>query len=147
MNIMEKKIYLTRRYKFSSAHCLHNPQLSEEENLKLYGKCGYQSGHGHDYTLEVTLKGLLEEEKGIIFSRDIMDSIVAQRIINTFDHKRLDTEIVEFKTKIPTGENLLQVIWNRLKQDCSLNNYLYRIRLYETEKSYFEFYGNLPDEK
>ncbi|MEJ9212526.1 6-carboxytetrahydropterin synthase [Bacillus smithii] len=131
-------VYLTRKYHFSTAHRLHSKQLSEEENLALFGKCNNPYGHGHNYYLEVTVSGKPDPVTGMIIDIAEMDRIVNDEIIQKFDHKHLNLDTEEFKELNPTSENVVVVIWNLLFPN--LPN-LFKIGLYETEKNYFEYYG------
>ncbi|WP_374720748.1 6-carboxytetrahydropterin synthase [Peribacillus tepidiphilus] len=131
-------VRLTRKYHFSTAHRLHSEQLSEEENLAIFGKCNNPYGHGHNYYLEVTVSGEPDPVTGMIANIADIDRIVDQEIIKKFDHKHLNLDTQEFKDLNPTSENVAIVIWDLLSP--KLPN-LYKIGLYETEKNYFEYYG------
>jgi 6-pyruvoyltetrahydropterin/6-carboxytetrahydropterin synthase len=143
-------VYLTRRYKFSSAHRLHSDALSEEENLKIYGKCNNPEGHGHNYQLEVTVTGTVDNETGMCSDVDMMDRMVQELILEKFDHKHLNFEVEEFKAKVPTGENIIRVLWKILSENFSNGLYktekstqprLVRLRLQETRDNFFEYRG------
>lgn len=131
-------VRLTRKYHFSTAHRLHSYQLSEEENLALFGKCNNPYGHGHNYYLEVTVSGVPDPVTGMIANLSELDRIVDEQIMKKFDHKHLNFDTEEFKVLNPTSENVAVVIWDLLSHRISN---LYKIGLYETEKNYFEYYG------
>ncbi|OAT72437.1 6-carboxytetrahydropterin synthase [Parageobacillus thermoglucosidasius] len=131
-------VRLTRKYHFSAAHRLHSEQLSDEENLSIFGKCNNPYGHGHNYYLEVTVSGNPDPVTGMIANIADVDRIVHQEVIQKFDHKHLNLDTEEFKHLNPTSENVAIVIWDLLSP--KLPN-LYKIGLYETEKNYFEYYG------
>jgi 6-pyruvoyltetrahydropterin/6-carboxytetrahydropterin synthase len=131
-------VRLTRKYHFCTAHRLHSHQLSDEENLQLFGKCNNPYGHGHNYYLEVTVSGKPDPVTGMIADIADMDQIVEEEIMKRFDHKHLNLDTEEFKELNPTSENVAVVAWDLLSP--RLTN-LYKIGLYETEKNYFEYYG------
>lgn len=131
-------VRLTRKYHFSTAHRLHSNQLSDEENLDIFGKCNNPYGHGHNYYLEVTLSGEQDPVTGMIADLAKMDQIVDREILQKFDHKHLNLDTEEFKELNPTSENVAVVIWKLLATKLPK---LFKIGLYETEKNYFEYYG------
>jgi 6-pyruvoyltetrahydropterin/6-carboxytetrahydropterin synthase len=128
---------LTRRYRFSASHRLDTPALSIEENRKLYGKCNNPYGHGHDYVLDVTVAGS-PDESGQITSREALDVLVAERILQRFDHRNLNTDIAELTGIVATTESLAVVIQNALVHDWPLTARLDRVRISETERNIFE---------
>jgi 6-pyruvoyltetrahydropterin/6-carboxytetrahydropterin synthase len=132
-------VRLTRKYHFSTAHRLHSEQLSEKENLALFGKCNNIYGHGHNYYLEVTVSGHPDPVTGMIADITNIDNIVDDSVLQKFDHKHLNLDTEEFKSLNPTSENVAIVIWDLLSSKL---NHLYKIGLYETEKNYFEYYGS-----
>src|ERR1700682_2439874 len=110
------KAYLTRRYLFSASHRLHSDSMSVEENQSVYGKCNNPHGHGHNYALEVTVSGQVEAKTGMICNLTDLDSFVQKNIVYRFDHENLHT-IAEFRTAVPTTENLCIEIYNILQRD------------------------------
>ncbi|OMP67503.1 6-carboxytetrahydropterin synthase [Domibacillus epiphyticus] len=138
----EEVVRLTRKYHFCTAHRLHSNQLSDEENMELFGKCNNPYGHGHNYYLEVTVSGKPDPITGMTANIADIDSLVEKEIMQKFDHKHLNLDTEEFKELNPTSENVTVVIWDLLSSE--LKN-LYKIGLYETEKNYFEYYG--PDKE
>jgi len=99
-------VYLTRRYRFSAGHRLHNDALSGEENRRVYGKCNNPNGHGHNYLLEVTVAGPIDPATGMVFDLVALDGIVAEHVLEKFDHKNLNLDVENFGTQVPTTENL-----------------------------------------
>ncbi|MHB8481907.1 MAG: 6-carboxytetrahydropterin synthase [Nitrospiria bacterium] len=137
---MEKKLFLhTRTYRFSSAHRLHSSLLSEEENFKIYGKCNNPNSHGHNYVLEVTLKGDFDPVKGVIEDYRTLDQKIQKEVVERYDHHYLDQDFEEFKNRVSTAENILVIVWDRLAP--LLSNRLYKLKLIETRDNYFEYYG------
>jgi 6-pyruvoyltetrahydropterin/6-carboxytetrahydropterin synthase len=128
---------LTRRYHFAASHRLSSPELSEEENRRLYGKCNYPFGHGHDYTLEVSVEGPVNAD-GQVVNREALDRVVEQWVLRLVDHKNLNFDVPEFNGAVPTTENLASFIERRLKEGWSLEARLKRIRIIETARNTFE---------
>ncbi|MCH7760028.1 6-carboxytetrahydropterin synthase [candidate division TA06 bacterium] len=132
------KVFLTRRYKFSAAHRLHSETLSEEENRRVYGKCNNPAGHGHNYCLEVTVTGPVDPETGMCSDVEELDRVVKESVIEKLDHKHLNFEVEEFDGRVPTGENIVQVVWEILSKSLP---HLYQLRLQETRDNFFEYRG------
>ena len=133
------KISLTRRYWFAASHRLHSPELSDVENQRLYGKCNNPYGHGHNYGLEVTLTGPVDAETGMIANLAELDPFVECEVIDAFDHKYLNEEVVEFRSIVPTTENVCRAIYRRLAKFLAAR--LERVRIEETSKNSFEYDG------
>lgn len=137
-------VYLTRRYRFSAGHRLHNDDLSVEENRLVYGKCNNPNGHGHNYLLEVTVAGEINPATGMVFDLVGLDGIVAERVLDKLDHKNLNLDMENFRTQVPTTENLCQEIYLLLRdplKEAGANRglRLARIRLEETSMNSFEY--------
>jgi len=133
------KLQLSRRYRFSASHRLHSPQLGEEENWRVYGKCNNPYGHGHNYVVEVAVSGPVQEDTGMIANLADLDAFVDSEVIEPFDHKYLNEEIAEFREKVPTTENICIEIFNRLRRfPCAR---LERVRVEETGLNSFEYAG------
>lgn len=136
-------VYLTRRERFSSAHRLFNPNISDEENYKLYGKCANPSWHGHNYELFVTIKGEVQEETGVVVNLKVLSQIIKEKIIDKLDHKNLNLEVAFLKGKIVSTENILIGIWKELEPDINKTKaQLHHIKLVETENNFAEYYGD-----
>jgi len=129
-------ISLTKIFTFSAAHRLHSAQLSEQENRDVYTKCNNEFGHGHDYTLEVTVKGKPNAQTGKIILNNEFETAVLS-VIGALDHKHLDKEIPFFKDNISTGEVLIQYLWREIDKTMP-DNLLYHLKLWETNNNYFE---------
>lgn len=128
---------LTRRYHFAASHRLETPVLSAEENRRLYGKCNYPYGHGHDYTIEVSLEGSPGAD-GQVVNRAELDRFVEDRVVRLLDHKNLNLDVPEFKNAVPTTENLASFIVRRLSDGWTLGPRLAGIRIVETDRNTFE---------
>ena len=135
---------VTRRYEFSASHRLHSPALSEEENAELYGKCNNPFGHGHNYVLEVTVRGPVDAESGRVVSIGELDAYVSREVIRQFDHKDMNHDIPDFADLVPTSENLSVVVERRLRRDWSGSfgtASLDAVRVQETKRNLFELRG------
>ena len=130
---------LTKSFSFSAAHRLHSPYLSDEENKAVFGKCNNLHGHGHNYELEVTVKGSINPQTGMIFDLVELMQTVQEEVIERFDHKHLNRDTEEFCNLNPTGENIVHVIWDLLKP--RLASHLSRVGLWETPRNFFEYHG------
>jgi 6-pyruvoyltetrahydropterin/6-carboxytetrahydropterin synthase len=109
-------IEVTRRYTFSASHRLHTPALSDEQNRQLYGKCNNPFGHGHNYLLDVSVRGPVDAQSGRAVDPAALDRLVRERVLAEFDQKNLNAEIEEFQRIVPTTENLGLLIHSRLEQ-------------------------------
>jgi 6-pyruvoyltetrahydropterin/6-carboxytetrahydropterin synthase len=134
------RISLTRRYRFAASHRLHSALLSDAENQRVYGKCNYPYGHGHNYLLEVTVTGPVDGETGMIANLGELDPFVEREVIEAFDHKYLNEEVAEFQASVPTTENVCRAIYRRLAKFTAAR--LVRVRIEETSKNSFEFCGD-----
>jgi 6-pyruvoyl tetrahydropterin synthase, putative len=132
-------VTMTRLYIFSAAHRLYNPQLSDEENRAIYGKCANPYGHGHDYRLEITVRGVPDPITGMVMNLTELDTLVQAEVLRHLDHKYLNEETPPFDHIPPTSENLVAFIVERLTPHLQGNARLYRVRLWETPRSYFEW--------
>src|SRR5262249_53335433 len=133
-------IYLTRKAEFSASHYYHNPQLSEEENQRLFGKSGNPNGHGHNYTLEVTVKGEVNPVTGFVVDLKQLKETMNREVLDAMDHRFLNKEVPEFAKLVPTTENLAIAIWKRLVSKL-VHAQLHRVRVYETPDLFVDFYG------
>jgi 6-pyruvoyltetrahydropterin/6-carboxytetrahydropterin synthase len=134
------KAHLTRRYIFSASHRLHSNQFSDEQNSAVYGKCNNPYGHGHNYALEVTVSGQVNPGTGMVCNLVDLDATVRREILERFDHVNLNL-CSEFKAAVPTTENLIEAIFDILKQNFKAAH-LERVRLEETAMNSFEYCGN-----
>lgn len=133
-------MFLTRGYHFCAAHRLHQKSLSEAENRALFGKCTNPSGHGHNYRVEVTIKGAVDERTGTICNIRDVDKLVDEKVIDYLDHMHLNCDIPEFASMNPTAENIARVIWERLGPNPG-GAALHRVRLHETDRNVADYYG------
>lgn len=131
------KISLGRRYRFAASHRLYSSQFSEEENVRLYGKCANPYGHGHNYALEVTIAGPVDPDTGMIANLSELDPFVEREVIEAFDHKYLNEQVPAFRDAVPTTENVCHEIYRRLEKFPAAR--IERIRIEETSNNSFEF--------
>ena len=133
---MDYKMTFNRVYQFTSAHRLHSEQLSDAENIDVYEKCNNYNGHGHDYTLEVSVQGIPDETTGMIIPLEEFDHKV-QNVINKMDYKHLNFEVDFFGENLSTGEIIIQYLWDELDKNFKQQK-LYNLKLWETNNNYFE---------
>ncbi len=134
---------VTRRYEFAASHRLHSGELSEVENRQLYGKCNNPHGHGHNYVVEVSVRGPLEGATGRAVDIAALDEMVGREVVGPFDHHNLNREVAEFASVVPTSENLGLEICRRLKRNWKQAfpgewPKLEKIRIGETSRNVFE---------
>ncbi len=134
------RVYLTRREIFSASHRLHAPQLSDSENQRLFEKCNHIHGHGHNYTLEVTVTGPVEPVTGLVFNLSDLKTAIDQAIFQKVDHKHLNLDVAEFKNLNPTVENMTVVFWKWLEAHLPAG-LLYEVKVYETENNVAVYRG------
>ncbi len=137
---MKKIVYLTRKAEFAASHFYHNPELSAEENRRIFGKCNNPNGHGHNYTLEVTVKGQIDEVTGFVIDLKELKDILNREVMEAFDHRFLNKEVPEFQKVVPTTENIAIAVWNRLAPKLKLAQ-MHRVRVYETNDLFVDYYG------
>jgi 6-pyruvoyltetrahydropterin/6-carboxytetrahydropterin synthase len=133
-------VYLTRKAEFSASHYYHNPEFTPEENQRIFGKCNNPNGHGHNYTLEVTVKGQVDQRSGFVVDLKQLKDTMNREVIDAMDHRFLNKEVADFKDAIPTTENLAISIWRRLEPKLKLAE-LHRVRVYETPDLFVDYYG------
>ena len=128
---------LTKRYRFSAAHRLDLASLTAGENQRLFGKCNNPYGHGHDYTVDITVEGS-PDRSGQLVNRAALDAFVKQTILDRLDHKDLNRDVPELSGKVPTTENLAAAVRDSLASGWNLPARLARIRISETDRNIFE---------
>jgi 6-pyruvoyltetrahydropterin/6-carboxytetrahydropterin synthase len=133
---MELNVSLTRIYNFSAAHRLNSDHMDEQKNIEVYDKCNNPLGHGHNYKLELTISGIPYSDTGMIMPPDELDQKV-KSILDELDYKHLNNEIPYFKTRISSGENIVQYLWDKLDEAIG-KDMLYHLKLWETNNNSFE---------
>ena len=135
-------VYITRKEHFNAAHRLFRPEYSDEENLRVFGKCSNPQWHGHNYTLYVTVKGEVNPETGFVVDLKKLSKVVNDKIIEKVDHRNINLEVDFMLGKLASTENLAIGIWNELAPEISsLGAALHCVRIEETENNIAEYYG------
>jgi 6-pyruvoyltetrahydropterin/6-carboxytetrahydropterin synthase len=130
------KAHLTRRYMFSASHRLHSNEMSAAENQATYGKCNNPYGHGHNYHLEVTVSGQIDETTGMVCNLIDLDGFVQKQVLERFDQQNLNA-LAEFARMVPTTENLCTAIYDILRHGFT-HAHLEKVRMEETMMNSFE---------
>jgi 6-pyruvoyltetrahydropterin/6-carboxytetrahydropterin synthase len=138
-------VYITRRFEFAAAHRVYNPAWTDEQNAAFYGPCSNPAGHGHNYTLEVTIGGTPDPETGYLIDIKQLRKIVERVLISELDHKHLNYDVPFLEGQIPSTENLIVAAWQKLENAFPSHVRLFRLRLWETSNNYFEYYGEKID--
>jgi len=133
-------VIITRQVHFNSAHRLHNPTKSQAWNKKQYGLCTNPHWHGHNYVLEVAVKGEPDPVTGYLIDLGELKAILNKAIVDKVDHRNLNEEVVFLKGIIPSTENLVIAFWNQIAPHIK-HGQLHCVRLYETPRNYAEFFG------
>lgn len=140
--------YLTVSSHFSAAHRLALPQLSYEENCEIYGKCARPNGHGHNYTLEVSVKGEIDERTGMIVDLVALQNAIAHHVIEPFDHTFLNKDIPYFTEVVPTAENIVLRICQLLRQPIQdIGATLHKVKLIESPNNSAEVFAEMLEDK
>ncbi|HEY7119228.1 MAG TPA: 6-carboxytetrahydropterin synthase [Tepidisphaeraceae bacterium] len=131
---------LSQKFEFAASHRLHNAALADDVNRRTFGKCNNPHGHGHNYELQVTLVGTPAADTGLLVDVPAFERIVAQTVIDRFDHKNLNVELPEFRDLIPSVENIARVIYGLLKPGLASGHArLASVTLWETPKTWCEY--------
>lgn len=133
-------VTVTRRMHFSAAHRVHNPALSEEENRRRFGKCNNPNWHGHNYVLDVSVRGAPDPDTGYVLDLSRVRDIVQRVVIDKVDHRNLNLEVDFLEGVIPTSENIVVAIW-RVLEPALAPARLARLVLWETVNNYVEYDG------
>ena len=133
-------IYITRRLEFCASHRLFNPDFSDEKNESTFGLCNNPNGHGHNYVLEVTVKGEVDPETGMVLDLKALKKLINEEIINKVDHKNLNIDVDFLKGVIPTAENIAIHIWNILESKIESGE-LHEVKLFESERNFVVYHG------
>jgi 6-pyruvoyltetrahydropterin/6-carboxytetrahydropterin synthase len=138
-------VFLTRRATFSSSHYYWNENWSEEKNQQVFGRCANRNGHGHNYTLEVTVAGEPDRVTGFVVDLKGLKDVMEREVLSAFDHRHLNLEVPEFASggMIPTTENIARAAWSRLEPVITAGGgaKLSAIRVYETPEIFAEYRG------
>ena len=134
------KVTVSRKAHFNAAHRLYNADWSDARNAAVFGKCANPNYHGHNYELIVSVKGEIHPETGFVMDMKLLKDLIEIEIEEKFDHKNLNEEVEEFKSLNPTAENIVVVIWHKLRSKIDKNLAL-AITLYETPRNFVSYNG------
>ena len=133
-------VYLTRRASFSASYRLWSKQLTEAENYAVYEKCANPNGHGHNYVLEVTVRGTPDPQTGMVLNLTQLKDAMHEQVVDWVDHKHLNYDVPWLEGSIPTTEVLVVKFWDRLAEMLP-RGLLYEVKLYETENNIASYRG------
>jgi len=134
------KVTVFRKAHFNAAHRLYNAEWSDARNATIFGKCANPNYHGHNYELEVGVRGDINPETGFVMDMKVLKDLIKQEVEERMDHKNLNEEVDEFKQMNPTAENIAVVIWQNLRKHIDPNLEL-EIKLYETPRNFVVYRG------
>jgi len=135
------KVTVCRKSHFNAAHRIWNPAWDDEKNREVFGLCSLPHYHGHNYDLVVKLTGEVDPETGYVFDMKRLKEIMDRHVIDRYDHRNLNLDVEEFRSVIPSAENIAIAIWNILRREID-RAYAIRVVLYETERNFVEFDGD-----
>ena len=140
MPAQQPQVTVTRRLHFSAAHRVHNPAMSDAENARVFGKCNNPNWHGHNYILDVSVTGPLDEKTAYVIDLSRVKEIVEESVIRHVDHRNLNLEVEFLRGTIPTTENLVVAFW-RVLEPALRPARLSKLVLWETVNNYVEYDG------
>ena len=135
------RVTVTRRMRFNAAHRVFNPSLSDSENDATFGKCNNPNGHGHNYTLDVSVEGPIDDRTGFVLDLSKLKALVEREVISAVDHRNLNLDVPFMSGLIPTSENIIVAFW-KILQPAIAPAKLIRLVLWETENNYVEYTGS-----
>lgn len=133
-------ILLTRKAEFSASHYYWVSSWTEQENRQAFGKCANRNGHGHNYTLEVTVAGEVDAKTGFVVDLKALKDVMNREVVDVYDHRHLNLEVPEFASVLPTTENIAIAVWKRLEGKVA-GAKLHRVRVYEMPDLFADYYG------
>ena len=135
------RVTVTRRLRFNAAHRVYNPSFSDAENDATFGTCNNPNWHGHNYTLDVSVEGPIDERTGYVMDLAKLKTLVEKELVNQVDHRNFNLDVPFMRDLIPTSENIIVQFWNILKPAIAPAK-LVRLILWETENNYVEYSGS-----
>ena len=135
------QVTVTRVLRFNAAHRIHNPALSDDENTRLFGKCNNPNWHGHNYRLDVSVKGSIDAVTGYVIDLGALRDVVEREVIDKTDHRNFNIDVDYMHGIIPTTENIVVAMW-RVIAPAVAPATLVRLRLWETENNFAEYEGD-----
>jgi 6-pyruvoyltetrahydropterin/6-carboxytetrahydropterin synthase len=139
-------VRLSKRYGFAASHRLHSPALTDEENRETYGKCNNPHGHGHNYEVELTVRGAVNPVTGRVVDLKLLNRLAEEKVLAPFRYRNLNEEVAVFRTLVPTTENLGLEVDRRLRaawpEVFGTNGpLLEKVRIWETDRNICEIAG------
>ena len=134
------KVTISRKAHFNAAHRLYRKDWSFEQNHAVFGKCNNPNFHGHNYELIVSVTGKINPETGYVMDVKELSDLILEEVEKPFDHKNLNLDVPEFENLNPTAENIVVVIWNKMRKRISLEFDL-EVVLYETPRNFVTYKG------
>lgn len=134
------RVTVSRKAHFNAAHRLHCPEWTAEKNDMVFGKCNNPNFHGHNYDLTVSVTGEVDPQTGYVIDMKVLKDIIAEEVEEPFDHKNLNLDVAEFANLNPTAENIVIVIWNRVRKRINKDMDL-EVVLYETPRNFVTYKG------
>ena len=136
------KVTVSRKAHFNAAHRLYRKDWSDEQNDAIFGKCSNPNFHGHNYELIVSVTGPIDSNTGYVMDMKVLKDYIKSEVEDAFDHKNLNIEVPEFTDTIPTAENIVVVIYNKLKKILTSEQSM-EVVLYETPRNFVTYSENL----
>lgn len=133
-------IYITRRAQFSASHRLYNPTYSPERNEAVFDKCNNINGHGHNYTIEVTVRGLPDPATGYVMDLKRLAKVIDREILEKVDHKHLNHDVEMLRGVIPTAENIAVIFWQAIEPAIT-GGKLHGVKVFESDNNFVEYFG------
>jgi len=141
-------VFITRREQFNAAHRLFRDDFSEEENLRVFGKCSNPNWHGHNYTLFVTVKGPVAPQTGFVVNLASLGRLIREKVVEKLDHRNINLEVTFMSGRLASTENLAVAIWEELEEEIrKLGGILHSVRINETENNSAEYLGPEPEKE
>ena len=134
------QVTVTRRLRFNAAHRVFNPALSDDENVRTFGKCNNPNWHGHNYTLDVSVEGAVDDRTGYVVDLGNLRDIVEREVIDAVDHRNFNLDVPFMQGVIPTSENIVVAFW-KILEPAVKPSVLKRLVLWETDNNYVEYTG------
>lgn len=138
-----EQVFLTTQVHFSASHRYHNPKFSDKLNKELFGQCNNPYGHGHNYLIEVTIRGKIDQQKGLVMNVFELKQILKDKVLDEVDHRYLNIEVPFFKEKIPSTENICIFVWKKIESEIKKrsNVKLFKVKVVETPTIWAEYFG------
>ena len=140
--MVEKALFITKEVEFAAAHRLYLDTMSEKENFAVFGKCANRFGHGHNYALQVTVKGIPDPKNQMLIHFAHLSRILEEVIVAPLDHHNLNEDVPFMKGILPTSENVVLVLWDRLNEAFKGQTFvLHKLKLQSTPRNWVEYFG------